>query len=223
MAYLVAYSTYFTPFWSMAIMHSEPDLNRLYAALFLSGLLHAILVLAPLPSADSHAPDSVLTDTTHILNARLYSGTDGKITSPVPGTNDREAAASTAPRENKAGLDETRNQAKEQSSPSAPKAPFFPADQLTRHPRSKDKIDLNIPEARLLTDPGSLVLNLWIDNLGKVVSVEIDKTDLPEEYATAVAETFSQVRFEPGEIHGRPVRSILRIEITHGNVSPSQP
>ena len=207
----------------MAIMHSEPDLNRLYAALLLSGLLHAILVFASLPSADSHAPDSVLTDTTHVLKARLYLGTDAKITSPVPGPNDRRAVATTAPGEDKAGPDGTRNQAKEQSNPPAQKDPFYSADQLTKHPRSKGKVDLAIPEARLLTDPGSLVLNLWIDNFGKVVSVEIDKTDLPEEYATAVAQTFSKLRFEPGEIHGRPVRSILRIEITHGNVSPSKP
>jgi hypothetical protein len=207
----------------MAIMPSELDLNRLYAALFLSGLLHALLVFASFPGADSHAPNMVLTDTPHVLTARLYSGTDAKITSPVPGPNGREAAAATAPRENKAGPDETRNQAKEQSNPSAQKDPFHSTDQLTKHPRSKDKIDLAIPEARLLTDPGSLVLNLWIDNFGKVVSVEIDKTDLPEEYATAVAETFSKLRFEPGEIHGHPVRSILRIEITHGNISPSKP
>jgi hypothetical protein len=77
-------------------------------------------------------------------------------------------------------------------------------------------VKLDLPEARLLTMPGTLRLTLWIDPRGQVVAFQVDAPDLPEEYATAVAERFSAVRFTPGEINGRRVGSILALEISHG-------
>jgi hypothetical protein len=72
-----------------------------------------------------------------------------------------------------------------------------------------------VPEALLLTQTGSLVLSLWINSVGKVVSISYEASELPEAFTTAIGEVFNQVRFIPGEIHGRPVNSILRIEIAH--------
>ncbi|MFN4359987.1 MAG: hypothetical protein ACK4F4_04595 [Hylemonella sp.] len=89
------------------------------------------------------------------------------------------------------------------------------AEQLSRPPRPIQNIHLDLPEARLLTTPGQLVLTLWIDTEGQVTSYRIDAPDLPEEYTTAVAEAFVGVRFAPGELQGRKVNSILKLQIEH--------
>lgn len=88
-------------------------------------------------------------------------------------------------------------------------------EQLSRHPRLLKNPELDLPEAQLLTSPGRLLLSLWIDADGRVVAYEIEAPDLPVEYTTAVAEAFSAQRFAPGELGGRKVPSILKLEIRH--------
>jgi hypothetical protein len=204
-------------------MHSEPDLKRLCAALLLSGLLHVLLFFMSFAGVGSRAPLLVLTDTRPVLTAHLYKETGNKIPSVGQPREGANTAASDRRREHEAAPDEAQNPPGKKEIETASKDRFFAADQLTKHPLARDKVDLNIPEARVLTAPGSLVLNLWINNLGEVVSIEIEKTTFPAEYAAAAAETFGSVRFEPGEIHGRPVNSIVKIEITHDAASPSPP
>ena len=187
----------------MSDMRRGPDLNRLYAALFASWLLHMTVLFASLLFARNHEADPASTEATNILHARLSSANGSEINSP-----DRHPDGQKMARPN----------------PSIEKTEaFFPANQLTRRPRARGEVDLDIPEADMLTTSGTVVLKLWIDNLGKVVSVEIENTTLPEEFAAAVAISFGAVRFEPGEIYGRPVGSILRIEISHENPPPSSP
>jgi hypothetical protein len=113
-------------------------------------------------------------------------------------------------------------------SPPAPQAPadargYFSTEQLTRPPRPLGTVNLNIPEAQLLTMPGALILTLWIDAEGQVTSFQVDAPDLPEEYTTAVAEAFSATRFNPGEIRGRKVSSVLKVEIRHDAASGVRP
>jgi hypothetical protein len=184
-------------------MHRGPDLNRLYAALFVSWLLHMIVLFASLLFARSHEAEPASTEATNILHARLSPANRSEINSRDRGPDGRKVARPAPSVETKEA--------------------FFPASQLTRRPHARDKVDLNIPEADRLTTSGTVVLKLWIDNLGKVVSVEVESTNLPEEFAAAVAVSFGAVRFEPGEMYGRPVGSILRIEISHEDPLPSSP
>lgn len=89
---------------------------------------------------------------------------------------------------------------------------FLNPDQLTSVPEPQGDIDLNLPEARLLSSPGTLVLKLWIDETGVVVHTELERSELPAAYSDAVVRVFGNALFAPGQVNGSPVNSILRIE-----------
>jgi hypothetical protein len=184
-------------------MRSASDLNRLYTALFLSWLLHAMLLFASFLGMDSPAPEQASKEVADVLIARLAPLGSGAVT---PG----------GPRP--AGAKEARA-----NPPRAEKEPFFNADQLTKRPRPKGNVDLDIPEAGLLKSSDALVMRLWIDSLGRVVSIEIQNTDLPKPFTAAVAATFGRARFEPGEMYGRPVGSIMKIEVSLDDQALSSP
>jgi hypothetical protein len=195
MAFFVADFTVFSPWRACMSMRGESDLNRLVTALFLSWLLHAMLLFASFVFADRPVPALASEEVASILFARLGPLGHDENASPRPGSvGSKQAQAKPA---------------------QAEKETFLTSDKLTKRPRPIGEVNLEIPEAALLKRSGHLVLKLWIDNLGKVVSIEIDQTDLPEKFTRAVAATFGKARFEPGELYGRPVGSIMKIEITH--------
>lgn len=88
-----------------------------------------------------------------------------------------------------------------------------PAGSLNRSAYPLGPVNLDIPEARLPTVQGRLVMKLWINEQGQVVAFEAEPTDLPTEYVTAVGDTLTEVRFAPALKQGRPVASVLRIEV----------
>jgi hypothetical protein len=61
------------------------------------------------------------------------------------------------------------------------------------------------------------VLKLWISALGKVDSVEVESSNLPDTVSELTAAAFGKVRFLPGEIDGRRVRALMRIEVAYVN------
>ena len=179
------------------------DLNRLYTALFISWLVHAMLLFASFFGIESPAPELASKNAANILSVRLVPFSNGDVSAhgPLPeGTKEARA-----------------------NPPHAEKEPFFAANQLTKRPRPKGNVDLDLPEAGPLTTSGALVMRLWIDSLGRVVSIEMQNTDLPEAFTAAVAATFGRARFEPGEIYGRPVGSIMKIEISLDDDALSSP
>jgi TonB family protein len=196
----------------MAVMHSEPDLNRLYAALLFSTVLHVVLAYAYLGSAGAPEPMLSAPDAAHVLTARLYAGDAQDLSAQLARPQHTKTDGSSP------SADDTANE--DQDRPLAQENQFFAASLLTKRPRPKYNVDLNIPEAKILTKSGSVILSLQIDNQGKVVSVKIEKTDLPDEFAAAAAATFGKARFEPGEIYGHAVGSIIKIEITHDSEAP---
>jgi TonB family protein len=60
-----------------------------------------------------------------------------------------------------------------------------------------------------------VVLKLWIDERGKVDSVEVESSNLPEAVAGTAAAAFGKLRFAPGEIDGTRVRALMRIEVAY--------
>ncbi len=92
---------------------------------------------------------------------------------------------------------------------------FYPAGQLTKRPRVIEEVDLETVGTRSLLATGKMVFNLVIDNAGLVLAVDVEQTDLPEIFTTAASNAFMKFKFEPGELDGTPVGSILRIEITY--------
>lgn len=183
---------FFTPTRSNGSMHRLPDCHRLALALGVSLLLHLVLlwpVTAPPGARNSDASGTPQPTLTAVL--------------PVPAAAPAPPAPTTPPA------------AKPPAAPAPDARGHYPAAQISRPPRPLSSIDLNLPEARLLTAPGRLLLTLWIDAEGVVVAFQVDAPDLPEEYATAVAETFSAARYAPGVLLGRKVPSVLRLEIVH--------
>ncbi|MCZ8251918.1 MAG: hypothetical protein O9318_05585 [Hylemonella sp.] len=99
--------------------------------------------------------------------------------------------------------------------PQADARGHYLAEKLSRPPRPLQEVKLDLPEAGLLTAPGQLRLTLWIDTEGRVVAYHMDAPDLPEEYTTAVAEVFASIQYVPGELLGRKVNTILKLQIDH--------
>lgn len=100
---------------------------------------------------------------------------------------------------------------------------FYTADQLTQRPRplSPPHLDgLGGPNAPLL---GTVILKLWIGDSGRVVSVEIEESQVPAAAAAAAAAAFAELRFAPGEINGQVVGAIMRIEVTYDTPPPELP
>ena len=173
------------------------DLKRLLAALVLSGLLHGLLVLLTgLGGAEESGPgnDAAQHPAGHMTAQLLPQGRQA---------SQPEAVAALGPAPPPAAVQGTTAPGK------VPAAPLG----LTRAAHPLETVNLDIPEARLPTVHGSLVLKLWIDEQGHVVAFEPEPTDLPGEYVTAVGETLAAVPFAPAMQHGKPVASVLRIEI----------
>ena len=60
---------------------------------------------------------------------------------------------------------------------------------------------------------GASLLTLWIDSLGEVLEVTVETTDIPEEIADGIIKAFRQLHFKPGELNGRAVGVVMRIEV----------
>jgi hypothetical protein len=172
----------------------NPDLMRLSTALLVSVLLHLGLALWAWQQPGGRAAPGPAAASASPYVARLLP--------PDTGTPPRPAV-------------EARARATPPAVPPATAAPPGPA-QARRTPRPLGPINLDLPEARLPTIQGSLVLKLWIDEQGRVVAFEAEPTDLPQEYVTAVGEALSEVRFAPALREGRPAPGTYRIEIQAG-------
>ncbi len=199
-------------------MNSSPsDIKRLATALLVSCFLHEALVLVFFYDSTQHDSSfsaSPAQANSSPLHARLLPSQKRSLslTSSLDGISISALDPSPVPQ---------AAPGSEQFKPPTPKhlslteEKFFTADQLTQHPRPEGEVNLNVPETLLLTQPGNLVLSLWINSVGKVVSIHYEASELPEAFTSAIGAVFGQVRFIPGEIHGRPVNSIMRIEIAH--------
>lgn len=180
-------------------MRCPPEYLRLCAALLLSAVLHTALLI-PYPGTGRVSTPEAQTEETALV-ARLVSPRSGNppassATVPQP---PRPAAIPAPPVAGSDQPDERR---------------FYSAHELSRAPRPINEVDLDIPEAALVTRSGRFVLTLRIDASGQVVAYEVEAPDLPEEFTTALAETFRTARFAPGEIAGHKVSSILKVEIS---------
>lgn len=96
---------------------------------------------------------------------------------------------------------------------------YFPRDLLTQAPSASQPILLDFPadlpdEQRL-----SIVLRLYVDEQGVVRRVARVGGDSQEQAQTIAEQAFLQARFNPGEIEGHPVKSIIHVEVTFDSTS----
>jgi hypothetical protein len=172
-----------------------PGWLRLGGALAASCLAHAALVVLPGFGARPGEPASA-----PVLDVRLL------------------AAESVSPREPSPAVRKEGPRAP----PSAPVIAvrplpsyhFYTADQLTSRARPLNRPRLDVPAGQDFAS-GVVVLGIWIDALGNVVAVEVEKSEVPQAVSAMAAATFRNLRYIPGEIDGRKVASLMRVEVTY--------
>jgi hypothetical protein len=124
------------------------------------------------------------------------------------------------------------------SSPSEPdgEAPLIAA------PHAASKVDDYVPRPLLSVAPVALapvlveappddteiarrvgILSLFIDDEGKVQRIEAEEPSLPEAFEQAARDAFMAVRFSPGQVEGRAVKSRVRVEVVFDNTPLTGP
>lgn len=106
-----------------------------------------------------------------------------------------------------------------QPSSQPPLDEYLPRDLLTQAPSASQPILLDFPadlpdEQRL-----SIVLRLYVDEQGVVRRVARVGGDTQEQAQTIAEQAFLQARFNPGEVEGHPVKSIIHVEVTFDSTS----
>jgi TonB family protein len=171
--------------------------RRLGGALAASCLVHAALVLVPYFGSSSTAPPRSVQKPAPVrvldLSLAQAGGTQpGPASNRAKGTNHLPISAPT----------------------------YYRTDQLTRPPRPTSEPRLDVPKSVARSVSGKVVLKLWINELGNVDSVEVESSNVPETVSATAAAAFGKLRFVPGEIDGRRVRTLMTIEVAYGKRPP---
>lgn len=90
--------------------------------------------------------------------------------------------------------------------------PYYLANQLTTRPQALTNVELDAPEILFSNVSGTIIFSLWINESGNVVKTSVETNDLPEPTTAAIIDAFRKMLFKPGEIDGRVVGSIMKIE-----------
>jgi hypothetical protein len=98
-----------------------------------------------------------------------------------------------------------------------PAPTYYTTDQLTKRPRPTAEAELDTPETKPIFAAGTIIMKLWINELGDVIAVDVEKTDLPEIFSRTAVAAFRNLRFIPGEINGQPVGTMMRIEVVYND------
>jgi hypothetical protein len=190
---------YFSFGGPLPAMHPGTNWKRLYAALVVSCLLHAAIVVMPYFGAS----------TTTTVSRPAARGAQR----PGPARVLDVRLIPESAREPRTAPDRARGT----DLLPIPAPTYYTTDQLTKPPRptTQPKLDVSREVARSVS--GRVTLKLWIDELGNVYSVEVESSNLPKTVSGTVAAAFGKLRFVPGEIDGRRVRTLMRIEVAYVN------
>ena len=91
-------------------------------------------------------------------------------------------------------------------------ATFLDPAQLTEHPKplKEPAVHMLLP---MLARGGTARLVLYIDELGRVTSVEVDSATLAPAAVDRAVAIFSAIPFSPGRVDGMPVKAKVRITV----------
>lgn len=95
-----------------------------------------------------------------------------------------------------------------------PEPHYFRSRELTEKPHIFRDISADLTLAMPDVQPQSVILRLLINELGDIDKIVIEDSSLPEDLEGMVIQTFSKMKFQPGRIDNRVVKSQLRIEVT---------
>lgn len=88
---------------------------------------------------------------------------------------------------------------------------YYAPSALTASPQPLVEPEIQLPPRWLEAD-GHAILTLYVSADGVVDRIDIGTNDLAPELQDAMRNAFQRVTFQPGEIDGHPVPSILKIE-----------
>lgn len=95
-----------------------------------------------------------------------------------------------------------------------PKQEYFSSESLTVRPYPITLLgDMEATEINPSEMFGRTVLKVWISATGTVAAMETEFSDMPEPFRRVTVAAFERMRFMPGQIDGKPVGSIMKIEI----------
>lgn len=103
---------------------------------------------------------------------------------------------------------------RQHAAPAADAADYLPRPLLDRAPVAAGPIAIDYPP--IAGDAGHYraVLALFIDETGRVRRVRAEGHALPAPLEKAARSAFLDARFRPGEVEGRAVRSLIRVEVS---------
>lgn len=192
----------------------QDDALGLLLPLALSLIIHAAIMGMIGPGGRNSLP---LQPTQQRLAARLVappplqpepeatqSVPDAEIVSEPPPLEPDEAAPSPEPEP---------TPAPEPARLTLPGLDFYPTNLLTKKPVALREIPPGVLDKYPQTIGGSLILTLWINSAGEVISTHVESSTLPESLSDELADEFRQLPFKPGEIKGMPVNTWMRIEV----------
>lgn len=95
---------------------------------------------------------------------------------------------------------------------------YVPRRWLTVAPRPTAPVVLPFPATFNDAAHYTVVLNLYIEADGRVGRIEFEGVPLPDLLARAARTTFENARFTPGQVKGRIVKSLIRVEVDFDNL-----
>jgi TonB family protein len=101
--------------------------------------------------------------------------------------------------------------------PLAPR--YYAAHELERRPQILSQVEPAFP-ALALTPVGRVVLQLYVDEDGRVERIATERDDPNGQFARAAREAFAGARFLPGVKDGAAVKSVVRLEVRFGAPHP---
>lgn len=99
----------------------------------------------------------------------------------------------------------------------APK--YHRAAELDQRPQIRVHVEPQFP-ALALAPTGRVVLRLYVNEAGEVDEVAVESADATGAFAEAARKAFAGARYYPGVKDGKPVKSLVRIEVLFGLPPP---
>jgi len=202
-----------------AFCNREAYAFRLLVALAISIFLHLVLICFPARYAERglvnarHMPERAaltpLLVTLQLARADLvFAETETALTQIATAQSALPVAVSTTPDSDRQPVD-----AGGSDKPVGTELVYYTTDKLSKAPEVIAMDDLNTAETRVYKVSGTLVMNLWIDDQGRVSKVLVEDSALPPVFAETAARIFKGALFSPGERSGLRVGTLMRIEV----------
>jgi hypothetical protein len=90
---------------------------------------------------------------------------------------------------------------------------FYKISELDDVPYPVDALPEDLASISSENVAGRLVLQVWLDETGRVVKVEVEDSTLSEALGLAVAKRLAGIAFSPGKRRGVPVNTLFRFEV----------